>query len=142
MRISDWSSDVCSSDLEAEGRIWLEDSDAVAAVDLANAIYALSLRLLAGAYALPSPSPDKSLYVDCAIGLMHALGAIAERAAPLPSGPSNPPCNAGVTFTALRAAAALPQGASEGQSYPVRGAELRAGDAATEPAEPPVRKSG
>ena len=121
---------------EAAGRVWLEDADAVAAVDLANAIYALSLRLLAGAYALPRPSPDKSLYVDCAIGLMHALGPIAERAARLPAGPSNPPCNAGVSFTALREAAALPQGASARNVYVERVEELSAVAAALDPADP------
>jgi CDGSH-type Zn-finger protein/uncharacterized Fe-S cluster protein YjdI len=121
---------------EAAGRVWLEDADAVAAVDLANAIYALSLRLLAGAYGLASPSSEKSLYVDCAIGLMHALGAIAERAARLPAGPSNPHCHAGVSFTALREAAALPQGASARQIYVERMEELSAVAAALDPADP------
>lgn len=120
---------------DAAGRVWLEDADAVAAVDLANAIYALSLRLLAGAYALPSQSPDKSLYVGCAIGLMHALGAIAERAARLPAGPSNPHCNAGVSFTALREAAALPQGASARHIYIERIEELSAVAAALDPTD-------
>ncbi|NYF33998.1 ferritin-like domain-containing protein [Sphingopyxis sp. JAI108] len=121
---------------EAAGRVWLEDADAVAAVDLANAIYALSLRLLAGAYGLVSPSSDKSLYVGCAIGLMHALGAIAERAARLPAGPSNPHCHAGVSFTALREAAALPQGVSARQIYVERMDELSAVAAALDPADP------
>ncbi|WP_168707826.1 ferritin-like domain-containing protein [Sphingopyxis sp. PAMC25046] len=121
---------------EAAGRVWLKDADAVAAVDLANAIYALSLRLLAGAYALPSPSPEKALYVGCAIGLMHALAAIAERAARLPAGPSNPHCNAGVSFTALREAAALPQGASARHLYRERVEELSAVAAALDPADP------
>ncbi|RYD44842.1 MAG: hypothetical protein EOP63_03855 [Sphingomonadales bacterium] len=121
---------------EAAGRVWLEDADAVAAVDLANAIYALSLRLLAGAYALRGPSSDKSLYVGCAIGLMHALGAIAERAARLPAGPSNPRCNAGVSFTALREAASLPQGESARHVYFERIEELSAVAAALDPADP------
>jgi hypothetical protein len=60
--------------------------------------------------ALPRPNPDKALYVGCAIGLMHALTAVAERAARLPAGPSNPGCHAGVSFTALRDAAPLPAG--------------------------------
>ena len=85
-----------------EGRVWIDDPEAIAAVDLANAIYVLALRLLAGACALPRPNPDKALLVGSAIGLMHALTAIAERAARLPAGPSNPGCNAGVSFTALR----------------------------------------
>ncbi len=38
-----------------EGRVWLENPDAIAVVDLANASYGLMLRLLAYAYALPGP---------------------------------------------------------------------------------------
>ncbi|WP_447757572.1 ferritin-like domain-containing protein [Sphingopyxis fribergensis] len=118
-----------------EGRIWLEDADAVAAVDLANAIYALALRLLAGAYAVPQADPDKALYTGCAIGLMHALTAVAERAARLPAGPSNPGCNAGVSFTALRDAAALPPGVSARHLYLERAKELGAVAEAMDPAD-------
>ncbi|MBA3940294.1 MAG: hypothetical protein C0520_03685 [Sphingopyxis sp.] len=118
------------------GKVWLEDADAVAAVDLANAIYVLALRLLAGATALARPHPDKALYTGCAIGLMHALTAIAERAARLPAGPSNPGCNAGVSFTALREAAALPQGASARQLYLERVEELGAVAAAMDADDP------
>ncbi|HEY0596691.1 ferritin-like domain-containing protein [Sphingopyxis sp.] len=119
-----------------EGRVWLEDADAVAAVDLANAIYALALRLLAGAYAVPQTNPDKALYTGCAIGLMHALTAVAERAARLPAGPSNPGCNAGVSFTALRDAAALPPGVSARHLYLERAEELGAVAEAMDPADP------
>lgn len=119
-----------------EGRVWLEDADAIAAVDLANAIYALSLRLLAGAFALPRANPDKALYVGSAIGLMHALTAIAERAARLPAGPSNPGCNAGASFTALREAASLPQGASARHLYIERVEELGAVAEAMDAADP------
>lgn len=94
----------------AEGRVWIEDADAAATVDLANATYALTLRLLAASYTLSGPSSDKALYVDVAIGLMQALTPLAERAARLPAGPSNPGSNAGVSFTALRDAASLPSG--------------------------------
>src|SRR5256714_414524 len=38
-----------------EGRVWLENPDAVATVDLANACYGLMLRLLAYAYAARAP---------------------------------------------------------------------------------------
>ncbi|MBE1530072.1 CDGSH-type Zn-finger protein/uncharacterized Fe-S cluster protein YjdI [Sphingopyxis sp. OAS728] len=119
-----------------EGRVWLEDADAVAAVDLANSIYALSLRLLAGAYALPRPNTDKALYIGCAIGLMHALTAVAERAARLPAGPSNPDCNAGVSFTALRDAASFPPGESARHVYLERAEELAAAAEAMDPADP------
>lgn len=95
-----------------EGRVWLEDQDAIAAVDLANAAYGLMLRLLAYTYAVPAPDPDKVLALDLGIGLMHGLASLAERAARLPAGPSNPECHAGVTFITLRDASPLPPGPS------------------------------
>jgi CDGSH-type Zn-finger protein/uncharacterized Fe-S cluster protein YjdI len=93
-----------------EGRVWLENPEAIAVVDLANAAYGLMLRLLAYAYALPGPSAEKALSVDLAICLMRAVVPLAERAARLPAGPSNPDCHAGMSFTALRDNAALPPG--------------------------------
>jgi CDGSH-type Zn-finger protein/uncharacterized Fe-S cluster protein YjdI len=95
-------------------------------VDLANATYGLTLRLLAGAYVLPRPSAEKTLYVDVAINLMRALTPLAEHAARLPAGPSNPNCNAGISFTALREAAPLPPGPSARLFYIERLAEIAA----------------
>ena len=97
---------------QPEHRVWLEDQDAIATVDLANAVYALLLRFLAAAYAIPRSNPDKRLYIDTARGLMHVLTPLAERAARLPAGPSSPGTNAGISFTALRDAASLPPGSS------------------------------
>lgn len=96
----------------AEGRVWLEDPQAIATVDLANATYQMMLRLLALAYTVPSPAADKALLVDLAIGTMRALTPLGEQAARLPAGPSNPQCHAGMSFTALRDAAALPADAA------------------------------
>ena len=90
--------------------MWLENPAAVATVDLANAAYGLMLRLLAYTYGLRGPSAEKSLAVDLAIGLMRAVLPLAERAARLPAGPSNPHCNAGMSFIALRDAGALAPG--------------------------------
>ncbi|SFS17747.1 Uncharacterized Fe-S cluster protein YjdI [Dyella sp. OK004] len=95
-----------------EGRVWIEDARAIATVDLANSAYGLMQRLLAYTYAVPAPDPDKMLALDLSIGLMHALVPLAERAARLPAGPSNPTCHAGVTFITLRDTAALPPGPS------------------------------
>ena len=88
----------------------MENPEAIAVVDLANACYGLMLRLLAYAYALPGPSAEKALTVDLAICLMRAVVPLAERAARLPAGPSNPGCHAGMSFTALRDNASLPPG--------------------------------
>jgi CDGSH-type Zn-finger protein/uncharacterized Fe-S cluster protein YjdI len=95
-----------------EGRVWLEDDAAIATVDLANATYQLMLRLLALTYTLPASDPDKALFTDLGITTMRAMTPLGEQAARLPAGPSNPGCHAGMSFTALRDAAALPPGAS------------------------------
>src|SRR5580698_6134454 len=93
-----------------EGRVWIENSEAIAIVDLANAAYGLMVRLLAYSYVIRGPQAEKSLAVDLAVGLMRAVTPLAERAARLPAGPSNPGCNAGMSFVALRDASALPPG--------------------------------
>jgi len=110
-----------------EGRVWLENPDAVATVDLANASYGLMLRLLAYAYAVRGPGAEKSLTVDLAIGLMQAVMPLAERAARLPAGPSNPQCNAGMSFITLRDSAALPPGPAARRLFVERFAQLREG---------------
>ena len=96
--------------MRAAGRVWIENDAAAAVVDLANTAYALMVRLIAYTYAVPRPAPEKGLALDLAIGLMHALALYGMRAARLPAGPSNPGCNAGVSFVALRDAAPLPRG--------------------------------
>jgi len=113
-----------------EGRVWLENPDAVATVDLANASYGLMLRLLAYAYAVRGPGAEKSLTVDLAIGLMQAVMPLAERAARLPAGPSNPQCNAGMSFITLRDSAALPPGPAARRLFVERFAQLHEGAAA------------
>jgi CDGSH-type Zn-finger protein/uncharacterized Fe-S cluster protein YjdI len=107
-----------------EGRVWLENPEVIAVVDLANASYGLMLRLLAYAYAVPGPSAEKSLSADLAIGLMQAVVPLAERAARLPAGPSNPHCHGGMSFIALRDAAALPPGRSARRFFVERFAQL------------------
>lgn len=107
-----------------EGRVWLEDQQAIETVDLANACYALMLRLLAYAYAVPGPSDEKSLAVDLALCLMRACTPLAEHAARLPAGPSNPQCHAGMSYTALRDAAPLPVAPSTWRFFGERMAEL------------------
>src|SRR5450432_1340922 len=80
------------------GRVWIEDEEAAETVDLANTGYALMLRLLAYSYLAPRPMPEKVLAVDLSLGLMRAVTLWAERAVRLPAGPSNPHCNAGMSF--------------------------------------------
>jgi len=110
--------------LRPQGRVWIENDDAFQTVDIANASYALMLRLLAYSYTLQRPVPQKALCVDLALGLMRAATILAERAARLPAGPSNPGCNAGMSFTALRDAAPVLPGASANVFFAERLAEL------------------
>src|SRR6187455_404837 len=113
--------------VRAGARVWLENEEAAATVDLANTAYMLMLRLLAHSYLLPRPHPAKALCVDLGLGLMRAMSPLAERAARLPAGPSNPDCNGGMSFTALRDAAPLPPGVSAGNFFLERLRELAAG---------------
>lgn len=122
-----------------EGRVWLEDARAIETVDLANACYGLMLRLLAYAYTLPGPSPEKGLAVDLALSLMRACTPLAEHAARLPSGPSNPQCHAGMSYTALRDAAPLPQAPSTWRFFGERMADLARAASALASASPAER---
>ena len=105
-------------------RVWIEDEQAATTVDLANTAYMLMLRLISHSYLVPRPHPAKALCIDLALGLMRAVTPLAERAARLPAGASNPDCNAGMSFTALRDAAPLPPGASAGRFFVERLREL------------------
>ncbi|UPT63138.1 MAG: CDGSH iron-sulfur domain-containing protein [Hyphomonadaceae bacterium JAD_PAG50586_4] len=108
----------------AEGRVWLEDEAATAIVDVANAAYQTMLRLIAYSYSVHGPSPEKNLAVDLGIDLMKAMTLLGESAARRPAGPSNPGCNAGMSFTALRDSAPFPQGASARRFFAERMNEL------------------
>ena len=119
-----------------EGRVWIENEEAAHCVDLANSAYALMLRFIAYAYGVPTPMAEKALAVDLGIGLMRAMTPLAERAARLPAGPSNPGCNAGLSFTALRDAAPFPRGAGARRYFVERLGELAAGTATFDHTDP------
>jgi CDGSH-type Zn-finger protein/uncharacterized Fe-S cluster protein YjdI len=108
-------------------RVWLENEEVAATVDVANSAYMLMLRLISHSYLVPRPHPAKALCIDLGLGLMRAMSSLAERAARLPAGPSNPECNGGMSFTALRDAAPLPPGVSAGKFFLERLRELTAG---------------
>jgi len=61
---------------------------------------------------------------------MQAVMPLAERAARLPAGPSNPQCNAGMSFITLRDSAALPPGPAARRLFVERFAQLHEGAAA------------
>lgn len=111
---------------QPEGRVWIEDEDAAAIVDVANASYQTMLRLLAYSYNVPGPSAEKSLAVDLGIDLMKAMTLLGESAARRPSG-SVKGCNAGISFTALRDSGMLPRNAGSRRFFVERMAELEKG---------------
>jgi CDGSH-type Zn-finger protein/uncharacterized Fe-S cluster protein YjdI len=112
-----------------EGRVWIDDPEASAVVDVANASYQLMVRLIGYAYGVPGPSAEKSLAVDLGVELMKALAMLGESAARRPAGKDNPGCNAGVSFTALRDAAPLLRGSSSRRFFVERMAQLADGAA-------------
>ena len=105
-------------------RVWIENEEAGCTVDLANSSYMLMMRLLAYSYVVPRGGDEKALAVDLATGLMRAVTHLAERAARLPAGPSNPDCNAGMSFTAVRDSAPFPPGKAARRFFVERFAEL------------------
>ena len=110
--------------MQRQGRVWIEDEAAAATVDVANAAYALMLRLLAYSYRVPRPLPEKAFAVDLSRGLMRAVTPLGERAARLPAGPSNPGCHAGMSFTALRDSSPFSPGPGARRVFRERLAEL------------------
>ncbi len=113
--------------VRAGHRVWIENEEAAAVVDVANSAYMLMLRLIAHSYLLPRPHPSKAATIDLALGLMRAMMPLAEAAARLPAGPSNPGCNAGMSFTTLRDSAPLPPGPSADRFFIERLRELSSG---------------
>ena len=118
------------------GRVWIEDDEAAKTVDLANTGYMLMLRLLAYSYLVPRPAPEKALAVDLSLALMRAVTLLGERAARLPAGPSHPDCHAGMSFTSLRDAAAIPPGESAARVFRERLTEMADAAAALDSADP------
>lgn len=117
---------VLRSPPRAAGRVWIQDPKAVAAVDLANAAYQLMLRLLAYAYGRAVPAADRGAVISLGTGLMRAMVPLGEYAARQSAGPAYPDCHAGVSFTTLRDASALPAGVAARRLFVERFAELAA----------------
>lgn len=122
----------------AEEHVWIENEAAAQTVDIANASYALMLRLLAYAYVLPRTSAEKKLAVELSIALMRGVSLLGERAARLPAGPANPGCNAGMSFTTLRDSAPLPPGIAARFYFMERFEEIAAAVAGLDANDPRV----
>lgn len=124
-----------------EGRVFIEDPQSAAIVDVANASYQTMLRMLAFAYSVDTGSPAKAVAVELAVALMKAFTWLAESAARRPAGASNPGVNAGVSFTALRDSAPLLNRASASVFLAERVLELANAATALDPNDERVRKT-
>jgi len=122
--------------LRTTDRVWIEDEAASRGVDIANASYALMLRLLAYSYVIPRTNAEKGLVAGLAIELMHAVMVLGVRAARLPAGPSHPGVNAGMSFTTLRDTAPLPPGLAARFYFMERFEEIAAAAASLDQSDP------
>lgn len=122
-------------------RIWIDDPETASVADLANAVYQMLLRLLGLSCSLKSPDNEKTFSVRTGIGLMRALTSLAESAARRPAGPTNPHCNGGVSFIALRDAAPLHAGESTRRLLAERLEELSTRAAELDQADPRVARA-
>lgn len=88
----------------AEGRVHVSAPQAVAVLDVANALYNHMLRLLTQAFGrtLPSANQQRDL-LDGAITLMGIFARVAEHLTTLPASADAPHVHAGVSFAMLRA---------------------------------------
>lgn len=82
-------------------RVWITHAPAAERLDLGNAIYALTLSLLAQAYAPGLSGEQRQARMSAAIALMHALGTVGRALARLPA-QDDADGNAGLTFAVPR----------------------------------------
>ncbi|WP_296680516.1 CDGSH iron-sulfur domain-containing protein [Novosphingobium sp.] len=111
--------------VSAANRVWVNDPQAAAVMDYANALYGQMLRLLCQAFGRDGVADEKRVLVNAAIDLMFALTPAAEHLGTLAANGEDA-CNAGMSFAMLRPLTALPQGPSEWRVLDQRFAELEA----------------
>jgi hypothetical protein len=87
---------------ENASRVWITAQPAAALLDLGNAVYGLTLALLAQAYARAMPTPERRACASACIDLMHALAAIGSGLPELPARAGDPHTRAGLTFAVPR----------------------------------------
>jgi CDGSH-type Zn-finger protein/uncharacterized Fe-S cluster protein YjdI len=96
-----------------QGKVWIEEPSAARLLDLGNALYGHTLRLLGRTFAQNEDSPDaRRVLMDAAIESMTIVTPIAERLARMPAGAAHPGVNAGLTFAMARSTLGSLQAAS------------------------------
>jgi CDGSH-type Zn-finger protein/uncharacterized Fe-S cluster protein YjdI len=92
-----------------EGKLWVNAEPAASLLDLGNALYNHSLRLLGLAYSEAEESVRKTA-AKVSVDLMRLTSLVGERLSQLPANAEAPGCTAGLSFATLRSLAALPMG--------------------------------
>jgi hypothetical protein len=83
-------------------RVHIDNAAAAPVLDMANAVYALVLRLLTQAWGRPSRS-DVPVLLQSAVRLMAIMGQLGRYLCSLPASSTDAIPHAGITFTMLRA---------------------------------------
>ena len=119
---------VMRAPVEPNGRTHIDEGDAAAVLDVANALYNHMLRLLTQAYGRAEPTlAAKKTLVGAAMESMGVLAALSTHLATLPASSSAPGVNAGITFAVLRATEPLVENEAEWPMISQRFEELAAG---------------
>ncbi len=93
-----------------DGKVWVDHPVASRVMDLGNAVYALSLRLLARAFGqAEDPPAARRALVESSIDGMRLLSAVAGTLVRLPASETLPGVNAGLSFTMQRSTVGFSQ---------------------------------
>ena len=114
------------------------DPAAAAVLDLGNAIYALTLRLLAQAWGRQEGHAGPAAAMQAAMQLMRLVGGVGQHLCRLPARPDLPGVHAGLTFAMQRATEPL-LGTAEAVWINERFAELLVGLQLVSASQPPLQ---
>ena len=124
-----------------QGKVWVNEPAAEEVLDLANAVYTFSLRLLCQGFGWAGEAPAKRVLLDGAIDAMFALGTVSTALTTLPASDDHPGVRAGTSFALLRAIAPLPHGGGEWAFLAERARELADACAAAERLAPALPRA-
>jgi hypothetical protein len=83
-------------------RVWVCEPAAARLLDCANALYGVMLALLEQTCTPTGAAGPRAVFLQSAVGLMHAVAAAGTELARMPADNSRPGVNAGLTFTVPR----------------------------------------
>ncbi|WP_119156239.1 ferritin-like domain-containing protein [Caldimonas tepidiphila] len=126
---------------DPEAGVHVDAPQAAAVLDLANALYGLTLRLLTQAWGEPDAGPgERRAMLSAAMALMSVFGPVGSYLCSLPASEAAPGVHAGVSFTMLRATEPAAGAAAARRLIRERLDELVAGMAAVAQAHPALAR--